>query len=268
VLLYVLLTGKLPYRLTSRRPDEVADAIRTQPPEPPSTAAIGLADDLDRIVLMAIRKEPERRYASVRMLSDDIGRFLAGLPVMAHGDALGYRASKFVRRHAAAVVAGCFALLCLLAAMAGIAWEARIAHAQKIRAEQRFNDVRKIANSFLFEFHDSIQNIPGTLKARQLIVKRALEYLDSLARDAGDDRALQAELAAAYDKVGPSCAASRTNLRQWLDQLANSAVIFGRRPRAGISSANSDAILPVRELCEKSASAPSAVSASRCPDLM
>jgi non-specific serine/threonine protein kinase/serine/threonine-protein kinase len=203
VLLYVLLTGRLPYRITGRRPEEVAGAICAQPPEPPRTTAIGLADDLDRIVLMAIRKEPERRYASVRMFSDDIGRFLAGLPVMAHGDALGYRASKFVGRHAAAVAAGSFALLCLLAAMAGIAWEARIAHAQRIRAEQRFNDVRKIANSFLFEFHDSIENIPGTLKARQLIVTRALEYLDSLARDDGDDRALKAELAVAYNKVGP-----------------------------------------------------------------
>ena len=203
VLLYVLLTGRLPYRLTSRRPDEAAGAIRTQPPESPSTAALRLPEDLDRIVLMAIRKEPERRYASVRMFSDDIGRFLAGLPVIAHGETLGYRASKFVGRQAAAVAAGSFALLCLLAAMAGIAWEARIAHAQRIRAEQRFNDVRKIANSFLFEFHDSIQNISGTLKARQLIVTRALEYLDSLARDAGDDRALMAELAVAYNKVGP-----------------------------------------------------------------
>lgn len=202
VLLYGLLTGRLPYRLKSRRPDEVASAICTQVPEPPSTAAIRLPDDLDRIVLMAIRKEPQRRYASVRMLSDDIGRFLAGLPVIAHKDTLGYRAAKFVRRHTAAVAAGCLALLCLLAAMAGIAWEARIARAQKMRAEQRFSDVRKIANSFLFEFYDSIENVPGTLKTRQLIVRRAFEYLDSLARDAGDDHVLQAELAVAYDKVG------------------------------------------------------------------
>jgi tRNA A-37 threonylcarbamoyl transferase component Bud32 len=220
VLLHVLLTGRLPYRLTSRGTDAVAGAIRTQPPEPPGTAALRLPEDLDRIVRMAIRKEPERRYASVRMFSDDIGRYLAGLPVIAHGDTLGYRASKFVGRHAAAVAAGSFALLCLLAAMAGIAWEARIAQVQRARAEQRFNDVRKIANSFLFEFHDSIQNIPGTLKARQLIVTRALEYLDSLARDAGDDRALKAELAVAYIKVGPLAFNESTSLEAYRKALA------------------------------------------------
>ena len=220
VLLHVLLTGRLPYRLTSRGTDAVAGAIRTQPPEPPGTAALRLPEDLDRIVRMAIRKEPERRYASVRMFSDDIGRDLAGLPVIAHGDTLGYRASKFVGRHAAAVAAGSFALLCLLAAMAGIAWEARIAQVQRARAEQRFNDVRKIANSFLFEFHDSIQNIPGTLKARQLIVTRALEYLDSLARDAGDDRALKAELAVAYIKVGPLAFNESTSLEAYRKALA------------------------------------------------
>jgi len=220
VLLYGLLTGRLPYRLKSRRPDEVASAICTQPPQPPSTAAIRLPYDLERIVLMAIRKEPERRYASVGMLSDDIGRFLAGLPVIAHKDTLGYRASKFVRRHAAAVAAGGLALLCLLAAMAGIAWEARIARAQRMRAEQRFNDVRKIATSFLFEFDDSIQNIPGTLKARQLIARRALEYLDSLARDAGDDRALKAELAVAYNKVGPLAFNESDSLEAYRKALA------------------------------------------------
>ena len=220
VLLYVLLTGRLPYRLNSRRPDEVVNAICTRPPDPPSTAAVRLPGDLDRIVRMAIRKEPERRYASVRMLSDDIGRFLAGLPVIAHKDTLGYRAAKFVGRHAAAVAAGCLALLCLLAAMAGIAWEARIARAQKMRAEQRFNDVRKIANSFLFEFHDSIENIPGTLKARQLIVRRAFEYLDSLARDAGDDRALKAELAVAYNQVGPLAFNESSSLEAYGKALA------------------------------------------------
>jgi tetratricopeptide (TPR) repeat protein/tRNA A-37 threonylcarbamoyl transferase component Bud32 len=220
VLLYGLLTGRLPYRLRSHRPDEVASTICTQTPEPPSRAGAALPGDLDKIVLMAIRKEPERRYASVRMLSDDIGRFLAGLPVIAHKDSVGYRAGKFVRRHAAAVAAGCLTLFCLLAAMAGIAWEARIARAQRTRAEQRFNDVRKIANSFLFEFHDSIQDIPGTLKARQLIVRRALEYLGSLARDAGDDRALEAELAVAYNKVGPLAFDESVSLEAYRNALA------------------------------------------------
>src|SRR5436305_10857009 len=81
-------------------------------------------------------------------------------------------------------------------------WQAHNATTQRARAERRFNDVRKLANSFMFELNDAIQNLPGTTKAQELLVKRALEYLDSLATESGDDRSLQLELATAYAKVG------------------------------------------------------------------
>lgn len=80
--------------------------------------------------------------------------------------------------------------------------EQRIAEQQRARAEQRFNDVRQLANSFMFEFHDAIQNLPGATPARRLLVERALTYLDSLAQEAGDDQALQRELLVAYNRVG------------------------------------------------------------------
>src|SRR5205823_6332677 len=79
--------------------------------------------------------------------------------------------------------------------------EARIAEANRRRAEARFKDVRKLANSFLFEFDDAIRNLPGSTPARALVVKRALEYLDGLAEEARGDRSLQLEIAAAYQKV-------------------------------------------------------------------
>jgi hypothetical protein len=62
--------------------------------------------------------------------------------------------------------------------------------------------MRKLANSFPFEFHDAIEKLPGSTLARKLVVTRALEYLDSLAQEAGNDAALQQELATAYAKVG------------------------------------------------------------------
>ncbi len=62
-----------------------------------------LRGDLDVVVLMALRKEPERRYVSAEQFSEDIDCYLRGLPVRARRDALGYRAAKFIRRHAAAV---------------------------------------------------------------------------------------------------------------------------------------------------------------------
>jgi serine/threonine protein kinase/Tfp pilus assembly protein PilF len=229
VLLYELLTGHRPYRISSRLPDEIARVVCEEQPQKPSTAVARavtvedtdgtmratltpesvsrtrdgqpdklrrkLSGDIDNIVLMAMRKEPQRRYASVDQLSNDILRHLDGRPVIARKDTLAYRASKFIRRHKAGALA---ALLILITLIGGVAATMQ----QRAKAERRFNEVRQLANSFLFEFHDAIADLPGSTPARELVVKRALEYLNSLAREAGNDRSLLRELATAYQKVG------------------------------------------------------------------
>jgi non-specific serine/threonine protein kinase/serine/threonine-protein kinase len=235
VLLYELLTGHRPYRVKSHAPQELARIICEQEPLRPSTAVSRveeihhtdgstgrltpemvsatregqpeklrrrLAGDLDNIVLMALRKEPPRRYSSVEQFSEDLRRHLAGLPVSARPRTAGYRAAKFIRRHRAGVAATALIALSLVAGMIATVWQARIARAERARAERRFNDVRRLANSFLFEFHDGIKNLPGATPMRELLVRRALEYLDSLAREAGSDTTLQSELATAYERVG------------------------------------------------------------------
>jgi serine/threonine-protein kinase len=141
VLLYELLTGQRPYKLKSRAADELAKAIDTQEPEKPSEAKRGdargpklLRGDLDNIALKALRKEPQRRYASVEQFSEDIRRHLEGLPVMARKDSFGYRAGKFIRRNKAGVAAGAAVFIVLLGGMATTLWEARAARAQRDRA--------------------------------------------------------------------------------------------------------------------------------------
>jgi non-specific serine/threonine protein kinase/serine/threonine-protein kinase len=159
-------------------------------------------DDLDAIVLKALSKEPDRRYGSAAELSQDIQRHLDGLPVRARKDSVGYRAGKFVRRHKAVVATATLAGLSLLGGTGVAVHQAHVAGTERARAERRFNDVRKLANSFLFDFHDAIKDLPGSTAARELVVKKALQYLDSLAQEASGDRSLQRELAVAYDKVG------------------------------------------------------------------
>jgi hypothetical protein len=88
-----------------------------------------------------------------------------------------------------------------LLALVGTLYEARVARQQRIRAEQRFNDVRKVANSLIFEVHDSIRNLAGATDARKLILQDAQIYLDSLASESRSDPALLRELAAAYGKL-------------------------------------------------------------------
>jgi non-specific serine/threonine protein kinase/serine/threonine-protein kinase len=235
VLLYYILTGHLPYRLTTHSPHEMARAICESEPENPSAAVSRveevpgvdgkivqltpelvsstregqperlrrrLGGDLDQIVLKAIRKEKDRRYTSVEQFSEDIGRHLEGRTVLARKATLSYRTSKFVTRHKAGVIAATLAVLTLIAGMAAIVHESHLERAQRARAERRFNDVRDLANSLMFDLNDSIANLPGATTARKLLVTKALKYLDSLAAEANGDPSLQRDLATAYQKVG------------------------------------------------------------------
>jgi non-specific serine/threonine protein kinase/serine/threonine-protein kinase len=236
VILYELLSGHRPYHIKGQSPVEAARAVMEAEPSRPSTAIQReeegtlpgqsgkglltpeiissvrgarperlrrqLSGDLDNIVLMAMRKEPQRRYQSVEQLTADILRHLEGQPVAARKGTFGYRAGKFLKRHAAGAVATVLVFLTLVGGIVVSTWQARIAREQRARAERRFNDVRKLANSILFELHDSIMPLPGSTNARALLLRRAQEYLDSLAQEAKDDAALQRERALAYQRIG------------------------------------------------------------------
>ncbi len=202
IVLYELLTGEKPYRVETVDPEELVRVVCERDPERPSTRAVGLSGDLDAIVMKAIRKEPELRYASAEALSGDVGRYLDGRPVLARKGSASYRAGKFARRHRIAVAAAALVALALAGGVFATLKESRRAREAEARAERRFNDVRALANSFLFEFHDAIRDLPGSTAARALVVKRALEYLDKLSHESATDRALHRELAAAYQKVG------------------------------------------------------------------
>jgi non-specific serine/threonine protein kinase/serine/threonine-protein kinase len=157
---------------------------------------------------MALRKEPRRRYSSVEQFAEDIRRHLDGLPVIATKTSWSYRAGKFVTRHKAGVVATATVALALAIGIGLTVREARIARHQaeiarkeKARAEKRFNDVREFSDSLIFEVHDAIQNLPGATPARKLLLDRALEYLDSVSKDAVGDPDLQRELAWGYQRI-------------------------------------------------------------------
>lgn len=229
LVLYELLTGSPAFRMRGNMPHEIARGVLEMEPERPSEAlrrrfgeaqkpasepSVGekpggpreklgrlLVGDLDSIVLKALRKEPRDRYSSADQLSEDIRRHLEGLPVTARKGTLSYRVSRYVLRHKVAVASAVFVFLTLLIGMVITLREARIARRNEVRAEKRFNDVRKLANSLLFEIHDSVRDLPGSTPARKLIVSDALQYLDSLGAEAAGDATLQRELATAYERV-------------------------------------------------------------------
>jgi tetratricopeptide (TPR) repeat protein len=187
VLLYELLTGAKPF--TAHR------APRDEAPRP-SAQSRALKGDLDNIVAMAMEVNPARRYGSVEQLADDVRRHLSGHPIAARRPTFRYRASKFVRRNKLGVAAGA-----AIVAVTAIAFAATL-HQKKI-AERRFEQVRSLAHSVVFEIHDAIATLPGSTPARELLVRRALVYLDNLSAEAEDNNTpLQIELAGAYVKIG------------------------------------------------------------------
>ena len=194
--LYELLTGQRVHSFRNQSGTEIDRAVcETDPPLPGLVASERIPRDVETIVVKALRKEPNRRYGSVEQFSEDLRRWDEGLPVLARPDTIRYRARKFFRRHALVTTA---AALLFLTLACGIVVTTYQAH----RAQRRFDELRKLANTFLFEFHDQIRDLPGSTAAREMVVRTALEYLDRLAADAGGDRSLVLELAAAYERVG------------------------------------------------------------------
>jgi non-specific serine/threonine protein kinase/serine/threonine-protein kinase len=233
VVLYQLLTGRSPYRTASKTAHGWSHAITETDPQRPSTVVMSparveenagpsairaeeiasdretspaklrrrLAGDVDSMLMMALRKEPERRYGSVQQLADDITRHLNGLPVISAKGSWSYTARKFVARHRAAVAGTALVILALLAGIATTERQARIARTERARAQKRFDDVRQFSNSLIFEIHDALEDIPGTTAARNLLLDRAVQYLDRVAKDADGDSELQRELAFGYQRL-------------------------------------------------------------------
>lgn len=239
VILYELLTGNLPYKIKDKRIDEIARAVCEFEPERPSSLVRGesrwsadknttfankeqrteneiskmlsasrfrlpasvLQGDLDTIILKALRKEPERRYSSVEQFSEDIRRYLEGLPISARPDTFGYRAEKFIKRNRGAVLAGSSGLMMLIGGITAVSRQYIRAERERKLAEKRFREVRELAHNVIYKYHDSIINLPGSTHVREILVKDATAYLDNLAIDAGADDELQRELALAYIKL-------------------------------------------------------------------
>jgi eukaryotic-like serine/threonine-protein kinase len=226
VILYVLLTGVEPFgsRRDKQSLDKLLRRVREEEPPRPSTR-IGaerdslastaeardtepaqlmklLRGDLDWITMKALEKDRARRYAAPSELAADIARHLNHEPVVARPASAAYRTGKFVKRHKLALAVASVFIALVLAGAVAVIREAQIARMQEARAERRFESLRKLTNSMLFEFHDSIENLPGSTAARELVVSRALEYLQQIEAEAHDDPATLRDLAAAYERIG------------------------------------------------------------------
>ena len=143
IVLYRLLTGELPYQIGDDTTLREAERLVCETmPAPPSLAALPdnpirgrLGGDLDRIVLKALRKEPERRYPSVRALAEDLERYRRGFPVRARPDSMAYRSERFIRRHWVVVTAVTAVFAALSVGLGAALWQAGEAERQRDLAQ-------------------------------------------------------------------------------------------------------------------------------------
>lgn len=214
VLLYRLLAGRLPFHMRSALVPEEVKALCELVPEPPSVMARragesyrpfarSLEGDLDSIILKAIAKSPEDRYGSVEQLSEDLLSYLRGFPVRAHSDGTAYRAKKFVLRNRFATAAMTLFAFAMAGGIATALWLAHIADTERWRAARHFEIVRKFAHSYMTEVHGAIENLPGSITARKLLIDTSLKHLSELAKEeTSDNPSVRRDLASAYEKIG------------------------------------------------------------------
>jgi len=227
VVLYALLSGREPFEGRNRQKqpiDELLRKLREEEPSRPSTRVSSdhdsstataeargtvprqlvreLRGDLDWITMKALEKDRARRYGAASELAADLRRYLNQEPVLARAASAAYRCDKFIKRHKLALAVAAVFVLVIIAGAVATVREERIARMEQARAELHFESLRKLTNSMLFEFHDSIENLPGSTAARELVVSRALEYLHQIEADSPNDPATLRDLAAAYERIG------------------------------------------------------------------
>jgi tetratricopeptide (TPR) repeat protein len=197
VMLYELLAGQTPYRPRSESRVDLERAVLEQDPAPLPPAA-GLSPDLGAVLLVALRKEAGRRYASVDAFAQDLARCIEGAPVSARRDSVAQRVARFVRRErrlAASIAALAVTLVGGFVGALALASRARDAEAA---ATRRFEQVRQLARTLATDAYDAVARVPGSTEARRTLVEASLRYLDGLAAEADGDAALLTEVGEGY----------------------------------------------------------------------
>ena len=240
VLLYVMLTGQRPYGRGATTPLDAARAVLDEEPTRPSSVSAPapgweatrrrLQGDLDNILLKALEKPVERRYASVDVLAADIGAYLAGYPVSARSAGAAYVLGKFVARHRWAVTAGglgglgmatglAAALLseraAAVLAVVGLAGglgvalfkgrEAALARdaaaAARDLAQMRLGEIKRITADLVFRHGDAVNLLPGGAATQEALLRETVASLEPALAAAPDDSELLAMMAAALSRL-------------------------------------------------------------------
>jgi serine/threonine-protein kinase len=236
VLLYELLTGHSPYHLSALTPTELSKAVCEAEVARPSVAVLRtetvtrtdgtsvavnpelvasvralrpealarqLRGDIDTIVLTALQKDPARRYASAGAFAEDVRRHLERQPVRARPDTLGYRASKFVRRHKVGVIAGGALAASLIAGVIGIAWQGAVASRERAHAQKQAATAARASQLLveMFRLSDPDVSKGQTITAREILARGTLRVETDFAGDSALQATMLLEIGRIYQNL-------------------------------------------------------------------
>lgn len=225
ILAYELLAGERPYFINATTPAELLDSFNTLNIPRPSTRLAtvqkaelrdeiakrratdpvrlrkALSGDLDNILLKALDTEPERRYETASAFSADLRRYSEGLPVEAAGNSARYRLKRFVARNKLAVGAAGVVAVSVLAALGVSTWAYFQAETARAEADARFNQVREIAGTMMFDVYDEVGKLRGATRARELLATSAQQYLESLSTSSMSSPELQLDVGRGYARL-------------------------------------------------------------------
>jgi non-specific serine/threonine protein kinase/serine/threonine-protein kinase len=207
VILYELLTGVLPYDLRGAGIAEAARIIAEQPPARPSGRP-GLAGErrrelkhgLDNIVLMALRKEPARRYQSVEQLATDIRRYRAAESIAASPESPMFRVRRLVRRNRLSAALALIATCALIAGTTVSVWKWNLAERNRQIAENRYRSLRDFAHDVIAA--NRAEYSMGSTADENRMAAAAVRYMNELSREQSNDRELELDIASALQRVG------------------------------------------------------------------
>lgn len=220
VILYEILTGERPYRLKRDSRVMLEEAILHADATTPSHTSLSehaaqlratspkklaraLKGELDTIVMKALKKSPDERYATANAFGEDIGRFLSGDVVLAQPDTIAYRAIKFVGRHKVVVAAASITLLALVAGVVSTTLQAREARRQRSEAVTQRDRAQTLLarNEAIFDFVDMMltESVPpDQTDGIQQMLDRGVKFVDIASAGRPDRQAQMLRMLASY----------------------------------------------------------------------
>ncbi|MDP7008787.1 MAG: serine/threonine-protein kinase [Phycisphaerales bacterium] len=216
VLLFQLLSGKLPYDLRRQAIHEAVRVIKETRPNSMSTTSTTLRGDVDTIAMKALEKDRNRRYQSAAELANDIGHFLNNEPIEARPLSLAYQLKLFTKKYKRTCLAVIALIFTIVLGIFGTTWgmleaqhQKSIAIAERDIAQQRADEILSMSRTFSTDVYEGIKKVNAAIKVRKVVLDSVLVHLESLRSSVGDALEVRAQIAFVHGRIGQIFASTK-----------------------------------------------------------